>query len=96
MVAVASDWYLEIVIDEPQKRLPCASQFEELGEDRRDGILDSAIGLLSPRHAAIDLDEADRNGNEQFATCSLLLARVIGADTQQVQLVFAQGPIYAE
>ena len=82
------------MLQEPQQRLPYATQFGDLVDGQPDRRLDAAIGILLEPVA--DLHEADRRRNDECAPSRLLVARREGPLTEQIELVLVEAALEAE
>src|SRR5205823_5830015 len=85
---------IEIMLVEPQQRLPGAAEFQDFVEDQADGLLHAAVRVLLV--AIAGLHEAHRRADDEFAAARLLIAGRERTLPQQIKLVLVETALETE
>ena len=79
---------------EPQQGLARAAEFRDFSEDGHDRLLNAPIRILL--EPVVNLHEADRCADDQFAAPRFLVTRRERALAQKVELVLVETALEAE
>src|SRR6266404_3830256 len=94
LAILALHWQIEIVLVEPEQRLPGAAKFQDFVEDQSDGLLYAAVRVLLV--AIASLHEAHRCADDELAAACLLIAGRERALPQQIELVLVEAALETE